>query len=146
MKVILIKDVARLGRKSEIKEVPDGHAINFLIPRKLAIIATPEGTKRVLESAHKHEAYVQNNLKTFEEALRKMESGVPVYTTDANAQGHLFKGVSAENIATHLHQAGYPITKANVELAHPIKELGTHEIRLVHGTVHGVCRLEIVKK
>jgi large subunit ribosomal protein L9 len=146
MKVILIKDVARLGRKSEIKEVPDGHAINFLIPRKLAIIATPESIKRHgVEMKKQTEQKVQIQ-KSFEETLAKLKHETITYKVDANAQGHLYKGVNAEDIAKYLTALNYAITKQHVVLEHPLKEVGTYEISLVQGTLKGSCTLLIVTK
>ena len=96
MKVILIKDVARLGRKSEIKEVPSGHAINFLIPRKMAIPATTENLKRITEVTKKHVAKSLNDLESFKEALKGLSDRTVVYTTEANEKGSLFKGIRSE--------------------------------------------------
>lgn len=146
MKVILIKDVARLGRRSEVKDVPSGHALNFLIPRKLAIIATPESLKRVTEQVTKHDEQIQENEHAFEEALAKLSTETVVYSTEANEQGHLFKGIGKDDIATHLTALGLTITKNHVTLDHPIKSLGIHEIPLKFGSKAGVCRLEVVKK
>lgn len=146
MKVILIKDVARLGRRSEIKEVPDGHALNFLIPRKLAIIATPEGMKRLNEELQKkgeHKATIEKN---FEAGLAKLEKQTVSYPADANEKGSLFKGISAQDIAAHLTAQHFPVEKSNIVLAHPIKEVGVHEIGLTHGKVKGSFTLEVVRK
>lgn len=146
MKVILIKDVARLGRKSEIKEVPSGHAINFLIPRKMAIPATTENLKRITEVTKKHVAKSLNDLESFKEALKGLSDRTVVYTTEANEKGSLFKGINADDIAKSLEKEGYIIQKNHIMLDHPIKELGIHEVVLRNGSVSGACRLEVVKK
>lgn len=146
MKVILVKDVARLGRKSEIKDVPDGHALNFLIPRKLAIIATPESLKRVMEQVSKIGEQKLHGEQEFEGALKKLEAAPVVYTTEANEQGHLFKGINKDDIAALLEGLGVAIKKNHINLEHPIKSLGIHEVPLSHNGVKGVCRLEVVKK
>ncbi len=146
MKVILIKDVARLGRKSEIKEVPSGHAVNFLIPRKLAIPATPENLKRVTEVVKKYVEQKQSDLESFKEALNGLRDRTIIYTTDANEKGSLFKGINADDIAAALSKEGFIIHKNHIVLDHPIKEIGIHEIILKNSGVSGVCRLEVVKK
>jgi large subunit ribosomal protein L9 len=146
MKVILIKDVARLGRRNEVKEVPSGHALNFLIPRKLAIIATPESMKRLNEQVSKIEEGKQNLKQSFEDAVAKLHDRTVVYHTEANEQGHLFKGIGADTIAEHLQSEGFAITKSNIVLEHPIKSLGIHAVGLEYGEVKGVCNLEVVKK
>ncbi len=146
MRVILLKDVARLGRKSEIKEVPNGHATNFLIPRGLAIIATSESLKRVTEVVKKHAEHKEHDLESFKKALAQLSEKVVSYVTEANDKGSLFKGVNSDDIVRTLESQGIHITKEQVVLAHPLKTLGVHEVPLMHGAVHGVCQLEIVKK
>ncbi|MCF7815675.1 MAG: 50S ribosomal protein L9 [Candidatus Pacebacteria bacterium] len=146
MKVILTKDVARLGKRSEVKEVPSGHALNFLIPRKLAVIATPENMKRLSQVVLKQNELKHNNEQAFEETVSALREKLVEYKIEANDQGHLFKGVSAENIATYLQEIGHQVTKTQIQLEHPIKEIGQHDIPLVFGKIQGVCHLVIVKK
>ncbi len=146
MRVILLKDVARLGRKSEIKEVPNGHATNFLIPRGLAIIATPDSLRRVEEVVKKHAEHKQHDLDVFKTALTNLEGKTIVYATEANEKGSLFKGVSSDDIARQLKSEHIEITKEQITLAHPLKTTGIHEIPVAYGGLTGVCRLEIIKK
>ncbi len=146
MKVILIKDVARIGRKGDVKDVPDGHAINFLIPRKLAIIATPEGMKRLSAHVSKVEEKKEMNHKLFAETLHILEATPVVYSVTANEKGHLFKGINAHDVAKHLQEMGQSIDEATIKLEHPIKEVGVHEIPLCFDGKKGVFHLEVVKK
>lgn len=146
MKVILIKDVARLGRNREVKDVPDGHALNFLIPRKLAIIATPLSIKQLSEENKKKDEHKELASKSFEESLSGLNDKTVVFKAEANEKGSLFKGIKAEDIAKHLTNTNFLVTKDNIKLEHPIKELGIHEIEVVHGKVKGTLKLEVVKK
>jgi large subunit ribosomal protein L9 len=146
MKVILIKDVARVGRRSEVKEVPSGHALNFLIPRKLAIPATPENMKRLNEEQRKQETKKGDSEKSFKEALDALEGVTVSYRVEANEQGHLFKGVNANDIAKHLEGEGFGIAPEDIHLEHPIKSVGVHQVPLTRGKEKGLCTLEIVKK
>ncbi len=146
MKVILIRDVARLGRKSEVKEVPDGHAINFLLPRKLAIIATKESLKRLTEETGKHATIEQNTQNNFMAALEQNKEKSIILTVDANEQGHLFKGIHADDVANLLNENGFDITRQNIVLETPIKSTGIHTIPLTQGKIKGSVQLEIVKK
>lgn len=147
MKVILIKDVARLGRKSEVKDVPDGHALNFLIPRKLAVIATPEQLRRVSEEARQHDAQKDALHEAFKTACATLAEKQISYKVEANEKGNLFKGISIDDIITHLQTTeGIILSKQSVQLAHPIKELGTHEIPISFAGLSGVCTLVVVKK
>lgn len=146
MKVILLKDVARLGRKGEIKNVPDGHAVNFLIPRKLAKSATDESVKQHSAIVLKHTEQEQNRIAQFRTALAHVENRDIEYIVEANEKGHLFKGIHAEDIVEVLHKEGFNITKQNVILKHSIKEIGVHTISLVQGEVHGTVRFSVIKK
>lgn len=146
MKVILIKDVARLGRKSEVKEVPDGHAHNFLIPKGFAIIATVESMKRLNENVKKLDAQKQQSLESFEAALKKLSEAHVLYSAEANDKGVLFKGVNREDIAGALNAINLSITSDEILLPHPIKELGVHEIKVARERESGSFHLEIIKK
>jgi large subunit ribosomal protein L9 len=146
MKVILLRDVARLGRKSEVKEVPDGHALNFLIPRKLAIIATPESMKKHTAEVRQHDSQKDQAHARFVEACQKLAVSVVTYKAEANAQGHLFKGVNAQDVSECLEREGYTIAKQFIVLTHPLKEIGLHKIPIRFDGVEGVCQLEIIKK
>ncbi len=146
MKVILVKDVARLGRKSEMKEVPNGHALNFLIPRKLAIPATPENIKRVNEGTKKLHEQKDHGDQLFSETLTTLSTQVLRLPVDANEKGSLYKGISVDDLTHFFEQQGLGIKKHDIILAHPIKEIGLYEIKLIHGSMEGTCRLEVVKK
>ncbi|QQR65140.1 50S ribosomal protein L9 [Candidatus Kaiserbacteria bacterium] len=147
MKVILIKDVARLGRKSEVKDVPDGHALNFLIPKKLAIIATPEQLRRVSEVVRQQDSQQEALFEAFKAACAKLAEKQIPYTVEANEKGHLFKGISVDDILAHLEATeSIVLSKQSMHLAHPIKELGVHQIPLSFSGISGVCTLVVVKK
>lgn len=146
MKVILIKDVARLGRRNEVKEVPDGHAINFLIPRKLAVIATPDSMKRLNTEAKMHDAIHEHSRLAFTTALEKMAAQELVYSTEANEQGVLFKGIHAGDISEFLEKHSVSLSKDYIVLDHPIKHVGTYEVPVVMGELHGICHLVVSKK
>jgi large subunit ribosomal protein L9 len=147
MKVILIKDVARLGRKSEVKDVPSGHALNFLIPRKLAVIATPEQLRRLGEEVKQHDAQKEHAHEMFQAACTALGETHVVYAVEANEKGHLFKGINVDDILKHLESTMHIVLqKQTVLLEHPIKELGVHSIPLSFAGIKGVCTLEVIKK
>lgn len=146
MKVILLRDVARLGRKSEIKDVPDGHALNFLIPRKLAIIATKENMDRVHEAAGKKASSEEAQKQEFKEVLAKHADAPITYAAEANDKGHLFKGIRAEDLVGILNAQGFTLAKQHVKLDAPIKDVGMHTIPLSFLGVSGTVQLEVVKK
>jgi large subunit ribosomal protein L9 len=136
MKVILLKDVARLGRKHEVKDVPDGHAQNYLLPRKLVEIATPQNLKRIEERAShiaEGNAAVAGKFKAFLDE----RAGAPiVIEAAANPKGGLFSGVRAVDVAAALsRESGIAFTASSVELPKPIKEAGEYTVSVTAGGV-----------
>lgn len=146
MKVILLRDVAKMGRKGQICEVPSGHAANFLIPRKLAVAATPENLKRHTAETTRFAEGEAKTQDAFKAVLLALENSPVTYTAAANDQGHLFKGIHAADIARTLKEAGMIVDAQAIVLVHPIKEIGTHMITLKQGGLEGVCTLEVVKQ
>ncbi len=129
MKVIFLKPVPRVGKKNEIKEVNDGYALNFLLPRGLAERATKEAVAR-LELKQKEitiEREVQDDLLT--KNLEEIKGKTVTMEGKANEQGHLFKSIHAGEIVKALsasHQA--EISEEYLVLEKPIKETGEFEI------------------
>ncbi len=134
MKVILQRDVARLGKRHTIVTVPDGYALNKLVPQGLALPATPEAIKR-LETVKKevtaHKTVVHETIMASLEAVKKA-GGVTV-SAPSNAQGHLFKAVHESEIVAALKALGHHIDPASLRISEPIKSLGEHTVSVVVG-------------
>ncbi|MEK9173561.1 MAG: 50S ribosomal protein L9 [Patescibacteria group bacterium] len=127
MKVFFLEEVRGVGKKYDIKEVSGGYARNFLIPRKLAKLATPEVLKiasRLKENLDREELVLQKHL---EGLARRIEERSLAFKLRVDQIGHLFGSVTKEMILRGLRDAGF-ISKerAEVVLEHPIKELGEH--------------------
>lgn len=133
MKVILLQDVANIGKRFEVKDVPNGHALNMLIPRGMAQPATPENLKRVEARKAKTAADQTAASESFAEAADKITGTTQEHAMEANEQGHLFQGIKAADVATVLTAAGFAISEEHVQLADPIKETGEHTITLSDG-------------
>ena len=146
MKVILLGDVARLGRRFEIKEVPDGHAVNFLIPRKLVQAATPENLKRIEERKKKAVETEVHDTEVLKDTLSKLEASPFKIAVEANEQGHLFKGLKASDIAAAIKKEVGPIDESNLTLKTPIKATGDHEMHATVGKEKHTFTLTVVKK
>lgn len=129
MKVILLKNIPKIGQKYEVKEVSDGHASNFLIPRGLALVASQSALKQVetLKVRDVMEKKVHEDL-----LLKNLEdlTGVTVHMSEsANEQGHLFAGIHKEEIIPALKaQTRLEIYPEYIVLDKPIKTTGEHEI------------------
>jgi large subunit ribosomal protein L9 len=145
MKVILNADVAKLGKKYEVKNVSDGHALNLLIPKGLVEVATPaalkalEVKKTAVEASQKRmEEVIVKNLKAIHGKVFEM-------TQKVNEKGHLFAAI-------HLDQVSALVgTKTHVELpssylfvAKPIKEAGDHEVTVKVGKESATFTLKVI--
>ena len=146
MKVILLRDVAKIGRRSEVVELPDGYALNQLIPKKWAEPATPANMKKIVAlkaTASLHDKLEDDQFKTAVATLQSLP--LQIVGGQANGQGHLFKAVHAIDIIAAAKQRGIVILPAQVEIKAPIKSLGSHEIILKRGKVEQLCLVEIIK-
>ena len=129
MKIILLKDVKGLGKKYDVKEAKDGHALNLLIPHGLAVHATDKNLKEVdikkrtdLEHRKIQEDILIMNLKELNGAKIEM-------TEKANEKGHLFAGIHKEQIIPEIKkQTRIDMLPEFLILEKPIKEVGEHEI------------------
>lgn len=146
MKVILTQDVARLGRQSEIKDVPSGHALNFLIPRKLAIPATPENLKRHESTMSKKANEKAEHVAALGNVFQALAGQTVTHKVSANEKGHLFSGVSVDTIVEILKEAGHVVDKNVIVLEHPIKELGKFPVVLKEGDQKAEFILELVNE
>ncbi len=147
MKVILREDIAKLGRMGDIVEVADGYGRNYLLPRKLAVLAT-EKSVRALE--HERRA-IESKVKKLEKAARAQAAAldglVLTFVRAAGEEGKLFGSVTAMDIEEALAAKGHQVERRRIELAHPIKELGTHDvpIRLLRD-VTATVKVEVVRE
>lgn len=129
MKVILLKDVQKVGRKHDIKTVADGFAMNSLIPRGLAQVATKDAIERVEKLKKEEEVQraimedlLMKNLKQVGEAKVSVSG-------KASAAGHLFAGIHRDDLSKMLkEQAHLDIPADLIVLEKPIKEIGEHKI------------------
>ena len=130
MKVVFLKDVEGSGKVGEIKNVADGFARNFLLPRGLAAPATATAIKKG-EAAAAAEARRQAQLDEQAQTLAdKLAAGVTI-TAKAGRKGRLFGSVTQADIAQEIANIlGQEIDRHQVLLAEPIKEVGTHEVVL----------------
>jgi len=147
VKVIFKADVKGQGKKGEVKEVADGYARNYLIPRGLAVEAT-KGNLKLLEEEKAKEAARQAEQKAKAEAMAaKLNETVLEIRAKAGEGGRLFGAVTAKRLAEELAARGLEVDKKGIQLDEPIRELGTTqvEIRLYPG-VQAKLRVQVVKE
>src|SRR5678815_3656395 len=106
MKVILLDDVNKVGRRGEVRDVSDGYARNFLIPKKLALSAT-QGNLNTLEHIKKQQEAKADRVKTDAERLRaRIEALTLEEARQASEEGKLFGSVTSQHIADFLTEQG----------------------------------------
>ena len=129
MKVLLIKAVKGLGKEGDVKEVANGYGGNYLIPRGLAVAATP-GIIKEFEQKKQVEAGKQKREENTAESLAERLQGVVLtFTARAGEQGKLFGSITAADIATGLEmETGHVVDKRKVVLEQPIRELGRYTV------------------
>ena len=146
MKVILLRDVAKIGRRAAVIEVPDGYALNQLIPKKWAEPATPANMKKILSAKASASMNDQQQGDTFLAAVEALQATpLTIIAAQANEQGHLFKAVHEADIIAIAKERGIVILSAQLELPTSIKSLGKHDIRLKRGGVVKDCIIEVIK-
>lgn len=135
MKIILVKDVPKLGKRGEIKNASDGHARNFLFPRGLAIPATDEAMKKLNQEQEVTRKIRDKEKAKIEELAQKLGNASLRTTLKLGKDGGVFGSISAGKILEILHEKGFALDKTALELERPIKTLGTHSItiHLDHG-------------
>lgn len=139
MKVVLLKDVRDIGRAHTTVDVSDGHALNFLIPRKLAVPATSSALK---QAAVRVQAVVDRkelDVKLVEERLAALAEETVTIVKKANEQGHLYDGVDAKEIAE-----AAKLPEEVIRIEKPFKELGTFEVPVSYGDAFGKFSIAVV--
>ncbi len=135
MKVVLLQDVAKIGRRFSVVDVPNGYALNMLIPKGLAEAATPENMKRVTAMKNSASTSQADKESLFEAALSLIEGKAIVVSAAANDKGHLFEAVKLDSIIGAIGGHGAVVTAEQLAIDTPIKEVGEHTIALREGDV-----------
>lgn len=147
MKVILLKDVAKVGQHGTVKEVSDGYALNFLIAKGLAVQATPDkiaayelNQKKEKELREREEATLMTQVRSLENARIEM-------SVRATEKGGLFKSITVADISRAIaEQKGVKIPTDIIALAKPLKETGEHPVSILAGTSKAQLTIAIVAK
>ena len=128
MEVILREDIEKLGTRGQVVKVAPGYARNFLLPKRMAVLAT-ESNKKIVEQ--ERQAHLRKEAKLEGEAqdLAKMMGNVSVTIKQkAGENDQLFGSVTSKDVADALHAAGYSIERRKIQLEEPIKQLGEFKV------------------
>lgn len=130
MKVILLQDVAKVGKRFDVKEVAAGYARNMLVPRGLAKPATQEALRWVEAHRKELEEKAAKEMKTAQELAEKMKGQEIRIRVKAGEKGQTFSSVGAKQIAERLKEERYEIGSGQIILEEPIKSVGEHPVRV----------------
>lgn len=146
MKVILLKDDKKIGKKGQLINAKDGYARNFLFPQGIAIEATPENLKR-LEREKKHlENLEKESLEYANLLAEKIEKATIEIKIKAGENGKLFGSVTSKEIASEYEkQHNLEIDKKKIDLKEPIKTVGTHLVAIkIHSDVTATMKVVVI--
>ena len=131
MKVVFLENVLNVADAGAVKEVADGYARNYLIPRKLAEPATPQALKRV-EAQRQTEARREATMENKAHQLSERLEGLAIYVTaKVGANERLYGSITSAHIADEVSKlAGETIDKRKIVLGDPIRKLGGHEVEV----------------
>ena len=147
MKVILLDDVAKLGRRGEVRDVSDGYARNFLIPRKLALTATAGNLRNLQHIKTQQEAKADRVRGTADEVRQRIEALVFAERRQASEEGKLFGSVTAQDVVDFLEQHGVAVERRRVLLDEPIKALGEAQVPIrLHPEVTAQLKVTVVRE
>lgn len=148
MKVILLKDVKGTGKKGEMKEVSDGYARNFLLARKLAVVADNTAIKELQEKNKSQEIRAQKEYEAAVELGKKMEELNIVIYSKAGEGGRLFGSITSKDIAEQVKkQYNIEVDKRKITLDEPIRVLGSRFVEIkIHQKVVTKIRVDVKEK
>lgn len=146
MKVILLQDVAKIGRRYTVVEVPDGYALNKLIPKKMAEQASPANLKKIEKFQAEIASSKSSDNDKFEAAKVALSEKKVQIAIEVNEKGHSFKAVHEQDIVEAATAAGIKLDLAMVKVNSPIKAVGEHQVGLVSADQKAEFTIEVIKK
>ncbi len=145
MKVILIDEIRGLGTRGDVVNVKDGYARNYLLPKNLAREATPGNLKSVEQERKKWALLAQTEKDAAAKAAEAVKGTKVTVRKRVGENGQLFGSVTANEIADALNAKGLQVDKRRIELGHPIKSLGTHDVEVrLYREVTAQIQVEVI--
>ncbi len=142
--LLLLEDVESLGKKGEVVTAKPGYIRNFLLPKRLAVIASPNTLRKQEKLKEERAKQAIIDQKESQELATQVESIIVETKAKVDPEGHMYGSVSAADIALLFQQQGLPVERKNLLLTRPIKETGVHKIPLkLKEGVTATCTLMI---
>lgn len=146
MKIILLKEVSGLGHKGEVKEVKEGYARNFLIPKGMADVVTKHSLNVLAAQKRKREKSKKLEVRSKKLLAGKFNNKSFEILAKADEKGTLYAKLDAKNIASELAKQGYKMEVSEVKLEKPIKKIGEYKIELRLADKKAIIKLKVENK
>lgn len=130
MRIILLQDIEKVGKKYDVKEVKDGYARNFLIPKNLVKIANAKNMKWLEAQKQTKVAIAEEDLKKVEERASAIDGQEIIISVKIGDKGQLFESITPQKISEKIKELGIVVDASQIELDEPIKELGEFPVKI----------------
>jgi len=130
MRVIFLQDVENMGKKFEVKDVKDGYARNFLIPKGFAKLATKQVLERVEKQKEIEKQKVEEELKEIQKIASSIDEFEVIIPVKVGEEQQLFEKINAQKVSDKLKELGFEIKKEQIDLAEPLGELGEFPVKV----------------
>lgn len=144
MKVILLKDVVKVGKKNEIKDFSDGYAQNVLIAKGLAMRATPHEIAKLQSKKVNLENIKQQEAIEFKNLIKLLNEQPIVVKVNSNKKGHMFQALSKSDVLVSANKnLGVALEEDWIIFSKPIKERGEHIVQIKKGDLEDKIKILI---
>jgi len=130
MRVILLQDIEKIGKKYEIKEIKDGYARNFLIPKGLVKPATEEVLKWAEMQKEIGKKKAEEELKEVEEKASKVDGVEITISVKVGEEGQFFEKITCQKISEKLKELGFEVKPTQIKLEKPLEEIGENPVKI----------------
>lgn len=144
MKVILLRDVAGIGQKGAVKIVADGYALNFLMPNKMAKLATNDALKDLEQKVAEDNARREAQEKEWAVTAEKLKKFTLMLRVNAGKDGSLYKKISPSEIASVLREQGIDVPEEAITAKMPIKRIGTWPVDIEFGSHKATITVDVI--
>ena len=146
MKVVLLQSTPKLGKKGDIKEIPNGYARNYLIPNGIADILTKHTLNMLSAQVAKRERLKKQDSKDKLKIVSQLDRKRIVVSAKVNDAGTLYAGLDKKAISKELKVLGFNVEPFEIKLKQPIKKFGKHTVELRFGKEKATIKLEVLKE
>jgi len=147
MDVVLRERIEKLGDRGEVVSVKPGYARNYLLPKRMAVLATPHNVRQVEQekaAAVRREAIEKNESEMLAQQIAEVSLQ---FTRKVGEQDVLYGSVTSLDIAESLHERGFEIDRRKIDLEEPLKSLGGHNVPIkLHREVTAVVSVEVLRE